>query len=174
MIRAFILSLAAVSLAACATAPPPYGAAASDAGAGYSERQIESDRYFVTFRAPRGADSGVLEDYALLRAADLTLENGREWFWVDRRNVEQADTYGAGPSFGIGIGAGSWSGGWGGGSGGGVGVGVDIPLGGHSGHGAYAATLEIRFGSGDKPDEPNAYDARQISETVRSRLASTG
>jgi hypothetical protein len=170
MIRALILSFAAAGLAACATAPPPYGAAASTTSAGYSERQIESDRYFVTFRAPRGADAGVLEDYALLRAAELTLENGREWFWVDRRSIEAADSYGYGPSFGIGIGGGSW----GSHGGGGVGVGVDIPLGGQRGQRAAGATLEIRFGAGAKPDEPNAYDARQISSTVRSRLASTG
>lgn len=167
MIRRFLFIAAAASLAACATAPPPYAAAASPTAVGYSETQIEANRYFVTYRAPSGADVSVLQDYALLRAADLTLENGHEWFWVDRRTVDgqMSDHYG--PSVGVGIGGGSW----GHHSGGSVGVGINFPLGGHSGERAAAATLEVRFGSGPKPDDANAYDARAIAMNLHARTA---
>jgi hypothetical protein len=113
----------------------------------------------------------LLEDYALLRAADLTLQNGREWFWVDRRTVEAYDGYNNGPSVGVGVGGGSW----GGRSGGSVGVGITLPIGGgQRGERARAATLEVRFGEGAKPDEPNAYDARAVSANLRSRVAPAG
>jgi hypothetical protein len=152
-------------LAACASTPS-YGPAASQGGAGYSERQIESNRFFVTYRAASAADAALLQDYALLRAAELTLEHGREWFWVDRRTLDEGGARNGGPSVGVGVGAGSW----GGRSGGSIGVGVNIPVGGGGGERARAATLEIRFGEGVKPDDVNAYDARAISANVRSRL----
>lgn len=167
MIRAFVLSLAALALAACATSPPPYTPAASTRAVGYSETQIEGNRYFVTYRAPSGADAALVQDYALLRAADLTLQNGRDWFWVDRRTVDEVDARNSGPSVGVGIGGGSY----GRHSGGGVGVGINIPLGGQSAQRASAVTLEVRFGDGPKPDDANAYDARATSANLRARIA---
>jgi opacity protein-like surface antigen len=170
MNRLLTLAAAAVALAACATssAPPPYAAAASATAAGYSETQIESNRYFVTYRAPRGADAAVLQDYALLRAADLTLQNGGEWFWVDRRTTDEETARSGGSSVGIGVGGGSY----GRRSGASVGVGLNFPLGGgQSGPQARSATLEMRIGEGPKPDDPNAFDARSIATNLRSRIA---
>ncbi len=61
MMRVLTFAAAAFALAACATAaPPPYGAAGSATSAGYSETQIEATRYFVSFRAPGGADAARL------------------------------------------------------------------------------------------------------------------
>ncbi|MBC7768788.1 MAG: hypothetical protein H7124_08370 [Phycisphaerales bacterium] len=172
MIRTLFAIAALAALSACATAgPPPYAAAAGQTGAGYSETQIESSRFFVTYRAPAGADAALLQDYALLRAAELTLQNGREWFWVDRRALDETAARSSGPSLGVGLGGGSY-GGRGGAS---VGVGFNIPLGGgQAAQRASAATLEIRFGEGAKPDEPNAYDARSISTNLRARITPTG
>ena len=169
MIRNLIL-IAALALSACATsAPPPYAPSASADVAGYSETQVESNRYFVTYRAPGGADAALLQDYALLRAADLALQNGRDWFWVDRRTLDEQPGRTGGPSIGVGVGAGSW------GSGGGVGVGVNFPIGGgNRGQRARAATVEVRFGEGVKPDAPNAYDARAVSTSLRARLVPGG
>ena len=111
MIRVLSFVAAAFALAACASPPaaPPYAAATSGTSAGYSETQIESNRYFVTYRAPSGAEAARLEDYALLRAAELTLQNGHEWFWVDRRTLDQqGSSRSSGPSLGVGIGGGSF------------------------------------------------------------------
>lgn len=163
--RLLIVSAALVALAACASVPT-YAPAVQPGGPGYSEMQIESDRYVVTYRAGASAEASLLEDYALLRAAELTLAHGHDWFWVVRRDFESGRDRYSGPSIGIGVGGGSW-GGHGGAS---VGVGVNIPVGGQRGS-ARAARLEIRFGQGPKPDEANAYDARSISANVRARLA---
>lgn len=175
MIRVLTFAAAAFALAACASTPSslPYSAAGSSRALGYSETQIESSRYFVTYRAPSGAETTQLEDYALLRAADLTLENGRDWFWVDRRTFEdQSEGRTSGPSLGVGIGGGSY----GRRSGASVGVGFNIPLGNQetAPDRARAATVEIRFGEGAKPSEPNAYDARSTSESIRRRIAANG
>lgn len=158
-------AVAAATLAACQTTPT-YSAAASSNAAGYSEQQIESNRYSVTYRAPGGADVQTLQDYALLRAADLTLEHNRPWFWVDRRSMN-GEGERSGPRIGIGIGGGSF----GHHSGVGVGVGTSFPIGGGGGATATSATLEVRFGEGPKPDDPNAYDARSTSANLRARQA---
>ncbi len=167
MIRTLVIAAACFVLTACATTPPPYAAATSPNGVGYSETQIENNRYFVTYRAGGAADAQLLQDYALLRAADLTLQNGREWFWVDRRTVDATNVRRSGSSIGVGVGGGSW----GRRSGASVGVGVNLPLGGgQQGQRAHAATLEIRMGDGPKPDDPNAYDAGSIAQNLRASI----
>ena len=163
-IKAIVFAAAAATLAACQSAPT-YSAASAANAAGYSETQVEGNRYFVTYRAPGGADGALLQDYALLRAADITLEHNRAWFWVDRRNLDGQGGR-SGPSLGIGVGGGSF----GHHSGVGASVGMNFPIGGGSGQSATAATLEIRFGDGAKPDDANAYDARSTSANLRTRL----
>lgn len=160
------LAIAAVlALSACASTPT-YTPAATQAGAGYSETQIEADRYFVTYRAPGQTQESLVHDYALLRAADITLERGREWFWVDRRSFDgESRGRPSGPTIGVGVGGARWSGG--GGSFGSVSIGV--PLGGGSGSTVRSATLEIRLGEGPQPVSPNAYDARAIATNLRAR-----
>lgn len=154
--RSFLLGLALVALAACASAPV-YQPAAGD-GPGYSEVRIERDRYRVTYRGPSGADASAVEDLALLRAADITKAQGFEWFVVDARRTEGGRS-GARPSGGVSIAGGS--GGYSG-----VGVGLGISLGG----GAPSTTvLEIRMGQGPKPD--GAYDAASVASQIRARTA---
>jgi len=167
MIRTLTFIAAAFALCACATAPPHYGAATSQSSVGYYEQQVESNRYFVTFQAPNGADADILQDYALLRAADLTLEHNRTWFWLDRHVVDAQTSYSSGPSIGVGLGGVTF-----GGHGGlGASVGLNFPLGGGGQtQTARSATVEIRLGDGPKPEDPNAYDARSLSYNIRSHL----
>ncbi len=166
MIRRIFCIAALAALAACASTPPVYGPSLAANSAGFSETQIESNRYFVTFRAPGGAEETLLQDYALLRAADVTLRNNADWFWVDRRTTDGRNAAPRGPTIGFGVGSGSY----GRRSGTSVGVGMNFPLGGGGGPRATAATLEIRTGTGPKPDDPNAYDAREVSTSLRARL----
>lgn len=163
--RFIIAAFALAALTACASTPT-YAPATAPGGAGYSEAQIESNRFFVTYRARGSAEASLLSDYALLRAAELTIERGGDWFWVDRRTMDEASAR-SGPSIGVGVGGGSW-GGRGGGS---VGVGVNFPLGGGGGQRASAVTFEIRIGEGPKPDSADAYDARSTAQGLRARLA---
>jgi len=164
MIRFLLPLIAALALAGCATAPA-YGPATRPNGAGYSETQVENNRYFVTYRASGSADAQLLQDYALLRAADITLERNGEWFIVDRRSLDDAPSQ-SGPQLGVSVGGGNF----GRRSGVGVGVGMSFPLGGGAaGARANSATLEIRLGAGPKPEDPNAYDARAVAQSLRAR-----
>lgn len=73
---------------------------------GYSERQVEADRWLVTFAGNTVTDRDTVERYLLFRAAQLTLQNGYDYFvMVDRSTDRQAQTYSTpGPG---------WGGGWG-------------------------------------------------------------
>src|SRR5262245_26004202 len=86
----------AIAATACATAPTPYAPAARAGGYGYSDTPIENDRYRVTFRTSSGGYSRA-SDMALLRAADLTLQRGYDWFAVTQRVGESAAGGESGP-----------------------------------------------------------------------------
>lgn len=163
--RTLIAAIALTALAACASTPR-YEPALEAGASGYSETQIESNRYFVTYRAKGGGEASLLHDYALLRAAELTTERGGEWFWVDRRTLDAPQSGRSGPSIGVGVGGGAW----GGRGGGGVSVGLNSPLGGGGGQRAGSVTLEVRIGEGPKPDDANAYNARETAAGLRARL----
>ena len=77
-----ILAVSALALSACASLAP-YGAKGGPGGQGFSEQRIESDRYRVTYDGV-GAP-GPVADMALLRAADLTVQSGHDWFEVVQR-----------------------------------------------------------------------------------------
>lgn len=79
-----LLAAAALLLAACAS-QPAYRAA-DDNGYGYSERQLTEDQFRIHFRG-RGDDTGRAMDYAMLRASELTLEKGFDWFDVASRDT---------------------------------------------------------------------------------------
>ena len=65
-----------LALAACQTTPT-YSAATSPNAAGYSETQIESNRYTVTYRAPGGADAQTLQIVEAANAFLATLDEGQ-------------------------------------------------------------------------------------------------
>ena len=66
---------------ACASAPD-YRPALTDDGQGYSSQVIEANRYRVTYRGDTAQTSGEVQNMALLRAAEVTMENGGEWFEI--------------------------------------------------------------------------------------------
>ncbi|MFW2852436.1 CC0125/CC1285 family lipoprotein [Sphingomonas sp. TX0543] len=78
---------------------------------GYSDRQIEANRWLVTFAGNTVTDRDTVERYLLFRAAELTLQNGYDYFvMVDRTTDRQAQTYSTpGPRFGMG---GFWGPSW--------------------------------------------------------------
>lgn len=77
---------AALLLGACASSSP-YRAASSPRASGFSEQVIEANRYRVQFRQG-GRDAGQAQEFALLRAAELTLEKGYSTFEVVSRDAE--------------------------------------------------------------------------------------
>lgn len=163
MIRTLVIATAALSLAACASLAP-YGPQRGPNGQGFSEQRIESDRYRVSYNGV-GAP-GPVADMALLRAADLTLEQGYDWFEVTQRWIDGRPDSAGGmrPSVGVSYGSGRSSGRYGSYSSSGVGVGVGLNF---SGPSPTSTTLEVVMGNGPRPDRPNAYDARGVQDNLR-------
>ena len=93
---AFAVALALTAgLAACAT-PTPYqpnipGQATSG---GYSEVRLEPERWRVTFAGNSLTSRETVEAYLLFRSAELTVQQGYDWFEiVDRHTDRNAHTY---------------------------------------------------------------------------------
>ncbi len=156
----FTAALCGLALTACVT-PTRYAPAARPGGVGFVERPIESDRWRISFRAGSGAAPGLAEDFALRRAAEVTLERGFDWFRVVDRFVEATGP--TSPRFSIGGGSSSFSGRRRSGFGLGVGAGVGFGFGGEP---APAASLEVLFGRGPAPREPDVYDAREVVGSI--------
>lgn len=92
-LRAFALILAAgVAVTACAY-PTPYQAAgtASDRN-GYSDQQIENDRFQVNFAGNSLTARETVERYLLYRSAELTLQKGFDHFILVSRDTETRTT----------------------------------------------------------------------------------
>ena len=154
MPRSLLLILAAAMLTACATTPTVYGPS-NGGNRGYSERQIENDRFRVQFSAGADMTIEMTEDMALRRAAELTLEQGGDWFLIVDSNREGNDRNPVRVGGGVGHTTGSRRY-----SGTSVGLGITFD----AGAGEKRATLEILVRSGEMPDDPDAYDARSVIE----------
>ncbi|HVI30721.1 CC0125/CC1285 family lipoprotein [Phenylobacterium sp.] len=161
MKRLVLPALAALSLGACATTPTTYQPATGPQAVGYSEYRIEPDRYRVTFRGGPGASADRVTDLALLRAADLALAGGYDWFRVSDRFLQGQPN--RGPRISLGVGGGSGHYGYRSGSSVGVGLGTGFNLGGGP---SVTATLEVLLGRGPKPPGGDVYDARAIRSTL--------
>lgn len=160
--------LLAVLLAGCASTTG-YQRASGANGYGYSDTKLEENRYRIEYRL-RGKNIGQAQDYALLRAAELTMAADKDWFSVVDRDsaLDEGDnrrlaeikterritqdcgllgcrttstpTYGAGSSIGR----------------------IDRD--------STVVVVEILLGEGEKPGNANAYDAAELAGNVRSRM----
>ena len=94
---AFAVAALALSLglSACETATPyqPNVPGQATSG-GYSESRLEPNRWRVNFVGNTMTSRETVEGYLLYRAAELTLQNGDDWFeMVDRNTDRRARTY---------------------------------------------------------------------------------
>jgi hypothetical protein len=154
---------------------------------GYSERQIEPNRFLVGFSGNSVTTRDTVERYLFFRAAELTLQNGYDYFvMADRDTDRQTRTYttpGFGGGFGPGWGYGGFGGYWGpswryGGRGfrGGAFGGGFGPWGGWGGGfndfdvrtvDRFEASAEVVMRKGPIPrDNIRAFDARRVVDTV--------
>lgn len=157
MSRDLSLLLPVLLLAACASATPYQP---MDRGNGYSEQKLESNRYRIEFHGNSSTPRETVENYLLYRAAELTLNNGYDWFSVAAlgANAEQKRS-----SVGFSVGGFSL------GSRGGFGVGVGTGTGNDP---EYQGSALVTMGKGRKPEgDVQAYEAREIKANLESRIA---
>lgn len=93
------LTAVALVITACASGPD-YRAANSDRSEGFTEQVIEKDRYRIQYRLDDD-HVGKAQDYALLRAAELTMEKGYETFQVVDESADVTSDNRVSSEFGI-------------------------------------------------------------------------
>jgi hypothetical protein len=95
--RAFVALALLSSISACMTATPyqPYRSElAGGVHGGYSEQRLAPDRFRVRFHGNELTSRDRVEGYLLYRAAELTVQNGFDWFViVDRHSEHETRTY---------------------------------------------------------------------------------
>ena len=190
-----LLSIAAIAIAAglsaCATATPyqPAVRTASGPQNGFYEMPLEQNRWRVGFAGNSVTSREQVEDALLLRASELTIQQGFDHFIAVNRETERDVRYQADPPIGSAFGPGFgysrfggypyWSPHWR----------YYRPTYGWSrwgdpfydpfwGRGSwdvreidkYEATAEIVMGRGAAPNDPRAFDARQVFANLSPRV----
>lgn len=83
------MAAALLPLAGCATSTPYQPlSASSEVSGGYTDERIGEGRYLVTFAGNTLTTRERVESYLLFRAAELTREQGYDWFVVVDREME--------------------------------------------------------------------------------------
>ena len=168
--RYLVTVMALVGLAACAT-PTPFEPADS-AGYGFADQRIEKNRYRVSFRGNSLTTKEQVETALLLRAAQVTLENGYDHFVIVSDDTETetrtrvtnlGPRYGFYPYYGFGafpyyaVGY-PW----------GPGFNDDVTI---RESQRYTAVAYIVMGFGAKPqDNLAAYDAREVQKNLEAAV----
>ncbi len=170
------LVVAALLIAGCAT-QTPYKPAEKKGDQGYTETKLTNNRYRITFIGNSSTPKDTVKDYALLRAGELTLQEGYDWFQIASADNDKKQR-----------------------SGGYVGGGVDVPaqttvyqrcgmlrcstaavvtnpgfdseVGGGVGPTTteYSSSIEIVIGKFPMPNNVESYDAKQLVRTLRQNL----
>lgn len=164
-VLAIAMVAAAMSLAACASGPTPYQPAAGY-DRGYAEQKIESDRYRISFKGNSMTERDTVENYLLFRAAELTLQSGYDSFTIVNRDTDKDSRIRStgfhsrfsymyfSPRWGWMY---SWDPFWSSPS-----RFEEVT--------SYEAFAEIVMKRGPKGDDPNAFDARQVSDNLGATI----
>lgn len=157
--RNIVAVLLSCLLAACATATPYRP---MDEGTGYGEQRLESNRYRVWFAGNSATARQTVENYVLYRAAELTLDNGYDYFVLsDRSTSGEHEHHGSGVGFSLG--------GFRFGSRSGFGIGIGTSTG--PGGTRFYGQADVFAAKGRKPAEnPAAFDAREIKANLERSI----
>ena len=178
-----LAALLAAGLTACAT-PTPYqpDIRGQTTSGGFSEVRLENNRFRVNFQGNTLTSRETVEGYLLYRAAELTVQNGYDWFAIVQRDTDkQSRTYvepdplyhpwygGYGmwrPSwryYGGGFGWRGWDPFWGDPF---WGDRVDVRT-----VEKFEASAEVIMNRGPKPEaDARAFDARGVIDNMKSRI----
>lgn len=86
-----LASAAIVMVAACSTVPAYHPASNADR-TGFAEQKLDQNHYRVTFQGSLQTSRHEVEDYLLLRAAELTAQEGFTHFVIDEKNTDSETT----------------------------------------------------------------------------------
>ncbi len=154
--------LLALSLVACASRPV-YSPAPKSGSVGYYDSKLTKDRYRVTFIGYTSTSGDEVQNYVLLRAAELTLQNNFDWFQVINRSLTEKTTNNE-PTFTVGLSSGCYPFGcrsigsrWY------TGFRVDS----ENYSDRYKASIEILMGNGEPEDPSKVYNAKELEKNLK-------
>lgn len=85
--------LAFAFVAGCAEEPPYFGPASPDHPVGYTDQQIDQNRYRVSYQGNSQTPRITAENFLLLRSAQVALQAGYPYFAFDTRDTKTKTTY---------------------------------------------------------------------------------
>jgi len=88
MFKNYLLSILCLLLAGCATSYQP-----KSYTGGYTDTKLDDDKYRVTFSGNQHTSADRVEEYALLRAAEITLEYGYSHFVTVNESGESVSRF---------------------------------------------------------------------------------
>jgi hypothetical protein len=104
---AFASAFLWLTVSACAPEQPYFGPKDADHSTGYTDEKLDQNRYRVTYSGSSLTNRETVEDFLLLRAAQVTQQAGSSFFMFDMRDTKAHTTYlsdfpgwGGGPRFG--------------------------------------------------------------------------
>lgn len=168
--RLILAAFGLLLLAACAQ-PTPYQAAVD--GYGFTQQRLEDNRFRINFSGNSVTPLPVVEDYMLYRAAEITVDQGYDYFEISDKDINKSTRYFATYNAPIGGFYGRRYPRYGYGFGGGFGTGSYRPI------NSYTASANVVLFKGAKPeDNSSAYDAkdviRRLGPTIRRPLPPQG
>ncbi|HEX4895891.1 MAG TPA: hypothetical protein VFV11_06140 [Solimonas sp.] len=175
MTRTLLVTLGLLATLAGCASQTVYQPAASRGSPGYTETRLSPGRYRIVFTGNSSTPKDTVQDYALLRAAELSLQEGYDWFRLADRDVEKKvresttvdsayvpprtrvyqscgllacqTTVVEDPGWGLGLGTATTT-----------------------TTATYTAQLEIIAGRKPKPAGNDIYDARDVAQSIRERM----
>ncbi len=175
MITRIVLLAALLTLGACASSPR-YVAADSASDHGHYARKISENRYRVNYNGGRTTSLQDTRDFALLRAAEITLLEGYDWFQIVDRETATTESREPRPGVGFGYERAYWTE---------TNCGVlgcsqrtrpvttttwTVDSHAHRPETRHSHSLEIVMGKGKMPEDGQYYDALQVSKTIYENL----
>ena len=124
--------------------------------------ELEDDRYRIAFAGNGQTSLEAVQNYLMYRAAELTLESGRDYFLLVGTSTQGEQ--GRSPGVGVSVGGFRFGGS------GGLGIGIGTSTGGD--RKAYRAQADILLRAGTKPlDDPQAFDARELKANLEAQIS---
>lgn len=90
---ALLAVLVTASVAGCAEEPPYFGPAGPDHPTGYTDQQIDQNRFRVSYQGNASTPRTTVENFLLLRSAEVALQAGYPYFLFDTRDTKTKTTY---------------------------------------------------------------------------------
>ncbi len=163
MKRILLPLFTAIALTACASGPSAFGPAKSYDSMGFRNTQIQNDRFRVSYTAGNAAEA---QDFALLRAAQITLDEGYSHFKIIDGNLSGGPRRsGISSSVGVGFGGGGYRRG---GTSVGLGVGLNDVVSALEGERVTNSIEILLLSSGGTGND--IYDAKSVVSSIRPQV----